>query len=463
MAVSLTSVASPAEEAPINAGKEEGAEDKPKEKGEVSPDNNSDSKERQEKGMAEPTPIVTTLKVKTGLSHNIRQSMVPKHGPDVHPTIMSSEVSLAKKANVISNITSLLSKFRGFNKFNNRNRASFLVIVSGLVVIGVLTFIFLGFKNAPFGPDNQALVQIEEDIKLVQAHISQNKIRDARQLLEQSLAKIISIDSKKAESLKTQISQISSSVDKMSPVKSSLLADAGMIPGIAENSPAKIGAISDEIILVSESGKIFSLNSNRLEEIGSLDTASRYISGYNNRLAIFNGSTTLAVIEENLGVKIHQIKNEVLANGATVYADNLYTAEGNSIIRYTDALQGGSGSTVWAEGLTDELISITSDGNIYGLSKDGRLITYFKGEKKSEFDLSVTPEDDSYIWTTTDNPFTYFVRPAGGKVMILDKESGQLKTTYDISATSGVKNVFISEGGIIWILSNDLKIYKLEP
>jgi len=152
-----------------------------------------------------------------------------------------------------------------------------------------------------------------------------------------------------------------------------------------------------------------------------------------------------------------------LANGATVYADNLYTAEGNSIIRYTDALQGGSGSTVWAEGLTDELISITSDGNIYGLSKDGRLITYFKGEKKSEFDLSVTPEDDSYIWTTTDNPFTYFVRPAGGKVMILDKESGQLKTTYDISATSGVKNVFVSEGGIIWTLSNDLKIYKLEP
>jgi len=156
---------------------------------------------------------------------------------------------------------------------------------------------------------------------------------------------------------------------------------------------------------------------------------------------------------------------EIVGNkDAVLYEDNLYVlAEtGMTIYKYTDAAKGKTIQSVWGS-LESGAIAIAVDGNIYTLTDAGKLVIYFKGKKTGELDLQIAPSAGSRIYAVKDSAFVYLADKANRKVYVFDKSSGELETSYDLSAAGKIQDISVSPNGTIWILSTDNKVWQIKP
>ncbi|PJE50678.1 MAG: hypothetical protein COV29_03010 [Candidatus Yanofskybacteria bacterium CG10_big_fil_rev_8_21_14_0_10_36_16] len=379
------------------------------------------------------------------------------------PRLISSEVSLAKKHNAISNTASLVAKFRGFNRYNRKTKASLFVIIAGLVVTGIFSFIFFGLNDSPFNENTQIIKKTQENLKLAQAHVTQNNLKAARDLVATILVDIENINDKNGDALKAQLVEFVNGINKVSQQKPVQVADLSEL-WIEGETASKITAMNDgSIVAVSNNGRVIITNSGSIEEIGSSKSTPKTIFRTEDGFALFDGTSNIEVYKNSDDeLKLNDLGNSVMFKDYTLYADNLYAIKGNKIVKYTDVIAGGDNETTWAE-IEEDLVSIAIDGNIYGLDSNGKLITYFKGEKENEAVLSLSPNNNSHIWTEGDFPFIYLTNTQTGEVMAFDKETFELKITYSLNNGSPVKDIFISEGGIIWSLDNNNAVWKLEP
>jgi hypothetical protein len=171
-----------------------------------------------------------------------------------------------------------------------------------------------------------------------------------------------------------------------------------------------------------------------------------------------DGSKIFASIVPKALAEAAADKNSVL------YEDNLYVLDetGTTIYKYADAAKGKTAQTAWGS-LESRTIAIAVDGNIYALTEDGKLIKYFKGKKEGELDLQIAPSAGSKIFAFKDSAFLYLADKTNKKVYVFDKSSGELKTSYDLSASGEIQNVSVSSNGTIWILSANNKIWQVKP
>ncbi|MDP3953841.1 MAG: hypothetical protein Q8Q06_00285 [bacterium] len=376
------------------------------------------------------------------------------------PRIMSSELSLAKKHNAISSTAMLVSRFRGFNKYDTRTKTSLLVIIAGIMITGIFGFIFFGLNNSPFNEENQAVTKLEEEIKIANSQITQNNIRDARDILKKSLAQLANLNNKKATELKASIISTISNINKVSSQQPTLVADIGMLSS-GEIKTWRTGEFDGGLVVIAENNDIYTLAEEKFNNLGALNSRAKYFFSLGGSFSILDGLSSVNFFDGSK-MSSHTLNSVSPANDHFIYADNVYAISGNDILKFTDGAKETSKSSIWGT-VEDEIISLAVDGDIYGLSKNGKLIKYFKGGKESELDLAITPSDSSRIWTEKDFAFVYVVNISDGNVMVFDKTSGQLKTTYDFSSAGKIIDINISTGGKITTLSEDNKIWQITP
>ena len=147
-----------------------------------------------------------------------------------------------------------------------------------------------------------------------------------------------------------------------------------------------------------------------------------------------------------------------------IYQDNLYGLTSTGIIKITDAALGKTDVQPWLAGgtsLVAEASLITVDGNVYVLSSNGTLTTYYKGKKTNEITTAVSPDTGSMLLTNTSSPNLHLVNVSTGRIYVFAKNTGVVSKTLKINSAKPISGATLSADGTIYILS-DNKIWKVQ-
>jgi len=193
------------------------------------------------------------------------------------------------------------------------------------------------------------------------------------------------------------------------------------------------------------------------------DDTTIFITG-ENKIASFNkDSGTLSNKEISTPNKNSQLID------LTVYNTRIYSLDpiNNQIYKHNKTQTGFDQGTPWIKENTDisDGISITIDGDIFVLKRNGQIIKFESGSP-AEFEIKgLDPELDqpSIIWTYNDIEHLYILEPTNKRVIILDK-SGKLInqfTSLDWQNPTGM--LVDEEKKTIYVLdSNKLYEFKID-
>lgn len=346
--------------------------------------------------------------------------------PASPPRVIAAELSVSSKSNVFSKIGTAAANLRSMDRLPARKKFRTFVIVALIVIIPVMLFAFLGTR----GDSTQiktALKNATESLKLAQTKIAENNQKDARALLLNGLEITRPYDSENILKLRNELQASLDTLDKVSSAKA-----------------IEVGTV-------------------RAELHEDLQSSTRILSMTPETVLVwFNGAERLSIYDE-AGKKLtsYTLKDPATASDATLYSGNLYTLAGNHIYKYADAINGGTKRTEWgSDDASGTLISIAIDGNLYALSKDGKVITYFRGEKKGEVTLAIPVVDGMKLYAPSEK--IWYIMDAPSKYLYaINPTNGALTATYKIDNVGNIKDITIGQDGDALILSADLKIWKL--
>ncbi|MBI2669587.1 MAG: hypothetical protein HYX20_00340 [Candidatus Yanofskybacteria bacterium] len=375
--------------------------------------------------------------------------------------IIPAEFLVSKRETILTPVIKGLRKLISTGKLGERARRRGFILVSAIIIFPVLIFVL--WKTGGISNENRNTIkQAGENVKLAQSWLNQSNFKDARTLLQASLASLASFSDKKAENIKLQINQTLDDLDRVSDKQPTLFADIS-----AQNSNLKVSFVSayDGLIsIIDIIGLIFNVNQNEVSQLGQFKITPQFLYTSSSFASVFNGSDAFGIYDlKSKKIEQYTLKEPVSAIDAILYENNLYILSDKTIYKYADAVTGGTKRTIWtSDNASGNLTSITADGNIYALADNGKLILYFKGKKTGELDLRLIPASDSRIFTFKDSAFLFLADKTNKRVYIFDKTTGELKTTYKLEAVGTPQDISVSSDGTVWILSTDNKIWTLK-
>lgn len=378
--------------------------------------------------------------------------------------IIPAEFLVSKRANIFTPIIKSLQRLVSTGRLGERARRHGFILISAVILFPILIFVLLrtdGISNE----DKSAIKQAGENFKLAQSYINQNNLKDARSLLQASLANLSGISDRKIENVKRQINQTLDGIDRASAKQPELFSDP--LIGSSDFKANFITSLQDGVYTSDAGGNAFAINRNEVSSLGQFKISPQFLFSTLSFIAVFNGSDIFSVYDfKSKKIEQYSLKEPAPADDAVLYEDNLYTLSNNTVYKYADAATSGIKRTVWTSDSTSpisgNLISITADGNIYALNSDGKLIKYFKGKKTGELDLQIIPSSSSRLFTHKDSAFIYLADKTNKRIYVFDKESGSLKTAYKLDLAGTIQDIFISPDGAVWLLSNDNKIWVIK-
>lgn len=376
---------------------------------------------------ATPEPVATLAAEPTPISAPVPQVAHVDQTLANKPRVIAAELSVAKKDNAFSKMATAASSLRGLDRMPPHRKFRMFVIIAAIVLIPLI--IFAVIKGTGESSEVKAAYKSAiESLTQAKARIAENKIRDARALLLEGLAKTDALPGKNIEMVRTDLQASLRDIDKVSSA-----------------IPTKIGALSaKQTEQVKEATKVLKLR-------GTVATV--WYNGAEH-LTVANQAT-----EES---ETYALKDPVTAIDAALYESNLYTLLGNHIYKYSDALKGSTKRTDWgSDASADTLVAIAVDGNLYALTEKGDLVTYFKGEKKAQVTLPLSHIDDPQLTISTDGTSIYLTDRGAKRLMVLAIADGSLRATYKLDVVGEIKNTAINDDGSVWILAKDGSIWQL--
>jgi hypothetical protein len=378
--------------------------------------------------------------------------------------------------NISNWLNNQIEKFVGLNK-----------IQQTLLILAVILLFF--FSQSMVWQGRTALMsdktstsdkisQIEEYLNTGEAQNIFNDESGAKESLTLATSLMEEIpDSRKykgdKESLQQRIDELTGSLQKISYV----------------DNPQVISDLSNQnseanIVSIYKFGDLIFAFDNQNQNIYKVDlinkqTISRQLSSnFNdvkkivaideNNVIILNGSKELYKynFEDNTA------QNTLMASDTVsdfdIYGGKLYSLrpEENQIYKHFPVENGYNSGSAWlkdgasAEGIT----SIAIDGGIYAVSDNGD-ISYFMAGKEEVVSFSPTNpplSSPKQMFSEIESNYLYILDQNNNRVVVLDKNSGSLKTQYTSKEFSDIKSITVEEKEKnIYILSNN-KIYLIE-
>jgi hypothetical protein len=406
------------------------------------------------------------------------QAMSEKQAPVAHvisqlpaepaiPKIIPSEFARGKRELALS------KHVRRLKNMNVTPRGKMFAMggIAVVALLGIFSLKSFVFVDASTKQINTAVSEAQANLKLAQAKVDQNDFIGARTLLMGSLSALVQSESangssKKAADTKDQISKALDNLDQATDAKLNVVADI----------PADSG--SAKLITSSKAGAFYAYldqnGSGSLVKItdGSLGTATAIKDLAPN--AIFSSDASIVLVDSNASklTSLSTAKSSLSSKTFTtdplvnfeVYQDNLYGLTGSSIIKITDAGLGHNTVQTWLASGTS-LVSDSSllavDGNLYVLSKNGTLTTYYKGKKTNETTTAVSPETGSMLLTNTDSANLYLINTSTGRIYVLSKTTGAVSKTLKVNASKGITSAALGSDDTVYVLS-DNKIWSVK-
>ena len=279
-----------------------------------------------------------------------------------------------------------------------QNKMVFFVSLGILVLVGAWTVKSFLIISPGQRQTANAVSDAQENVKLAKTKISQNDFLGARRLLLGSITSISSITSSK----------------KVEDTKSEIVGLLDTLDQATESSP-----VLTEILPKSVSDK----------------------------------ASLIAAQKEKTG-----------AISLDIYEDNLYFIAIDGISKIADVSTKPKDAVQWLKGgiLPPEPLLITVDGKVYVLNKSGLLTTYYKGEKESEINTLVLPDDSSVLATTKNSQYLYLINKDMGRIYLINKATGTLSKTLKVSSQEAFAEAYLDQDETIYLVSKDGKIWKVQ-
>jgi hypothetical protein len=386
---------------------------------------------------------------------------------DPAPTnVIRAEMSVAKRNNIFASIVSKMFSF-SFLKRKHRyavigrtKNNNYRWVMLGLIIVAVGIGGWMIVKNSGNSVETDLVARANEFLQSARSRLTQNNSRDARVILYQALASISGATGKNISAVRDELSKTLNIIDQVSEKKPE------QILNFSENNPGifLVASSGSTIYAVGNSNLLLSVNAGKVSELGQISFAPKYISADNSFVSVFDGNSKVMAYD----IKKNKLSEYILKDPAesidsSFFMNNLYILSGKEIVKYADVTTGNVKRTSWGNVETDDnLNSFSIDGNIYALSTNGAIIDMLKGKKQSEYSLSVTPKNDSKLYTSKDLPFLYLSVISDNRVYVFDKTSGSLKVTYDLSSIGDTNSIAISSDGTI-IISAASSLWQIKP
>ncbi len=347
----------------------------------------------------------------------------PVTPPPVRSKIIAAELSVSKKSNALRAFAGAAGALRNLNRLPIQKRFRGFIIIAAIIIVPLVAFALMRASGDP-SDAKTAYKQAGDNLKLAQAKIAQNDILNARILLMAGLDKIASYDTKNVITVRSELQTSLDSVDHISSVQPTMIRDL---------TPEEIELAKTNMLLMTNAAK---------------------------QSVWYNRSELLTV-----NGKSFTLQDPASATDAVLYEGNLYIISANHFYKYAEALTGHVKRSEWGNEPTDQLISIAADGNMYALTKEGKINIYFKGEKKNTFEsgLPVTDHTRLVAAAASDAPQFAVINPVTKRAYFLDKTNGTLTTTFKLDSIGELKDTAMSPDGVLWLLSADNKLWQIKP
>ena len=405
--------------------------------------------------------------------------------PDPATFIRPTEFSSAKKENFLSVI---LKKYKpnGVYIIGREPMSKRKVILTGSLVLSVIVLAIVAkltfMPSLPIpGIDSESdkvitalLDRTDANLISAKSYIDQNNIYEARRLLLESLSMLEKSNVSNSEELEETKLEILSTLDQ---VDKAVSASPNLLYQIAQDlgKGSLLSSAKDKILVYvtrlnqADSGSIIQSSESGVDSTTKIENFSPlYLLAGKDLIVMIS---TLADQIGSVIMKGGDLKTASLAlSGSAInfypYQDNLYILTSDGIYKIIDALNGKSTPISWLNKdvtLPTEPLLIAVDSRIYIVTKNGTLVTYYKGNKTSEVNTSLPVNADSTLLTTSDSNSLYIVDKEFGRIYIIAKDSGSLIKTLKLNSDQPLVSASMSEGGIIYLLTADNKVWKIVP
>jgi hypothetical protein len=215
----------------------------------------------------------------------------------------------------------------------------------------------------------------------------------------------------------------------------------------------------------------FDLTENKLDLINKTSVNTGYFRKIlpldNDFLLLVHGSKGLSIFDlfnkkiQNVELVTKQKNFEI--KDLAVYSNYLYVlSSDNKLYKYTKSSNGFNKEIEWLKNSLDEIISLTIDGSVYFLSKDGEIFKFYQGLKQNFKTEDIYPpfSEPIKILTFLNSQYLYILEPSEKRLVIFNK-NGKLIEQIMSDYFSNLTDFAIDEkANKIW-LANDTKIFEI--
>lgn len=387
--------------------------------------------------------------------------------PVEKPRIITAELSVVRRANILTPIKAQFGKLSSLGRLPRRTRSKIFLVIALIVIAPLLLVVILrGGSSQAKNAYNRAIL----NYRLAQSKISQNDTTGARSALSVAGRQLAGFHNKQIDTLARDINRALDALDHASDKLPSTFADLGPMPsGIQARF---IAGGNDSAVVMTSEGKLWLVNAGGHSELAQVRNLPTVLLDSSSGVAFFNGKDTFGIYDSTS----KKIKNYGLGDPSNytdgyLYEGNLYVVSGDGIYKYSDAAVGGSKKSKdgrlarsnWGkETLNGMPIALAVDGNVYVLNAEGKLTVYFKGKKTNEYSLQLSISPASRLFTAKDSAFFFLADKIAKRVYVLDKTNGNLRVSYKLGGTGDLADISVAPDGTIWALSTG-KIWRIKP
>lgn len=380
--------------------------------------------------------------------------------PEV-PRIISSEFSLGTRR---TNLSRWLNRIR-LVRLDRRGKATALVIGAAVLIGIVFTVKTVLFVDPQQQKEQQALQTIKGNLDLARAKIAQNETGAARQILAQALSALIGaqMSGSDAKDVEASLTTTLDSVDNAQSVTPTLLAspqpDTPAITLTAWSSASQtvwVGGVDAGTVWAAP----LSLSSRTPLGIAHADV----LLGWNDSVLAVNIASRSVVRPVNGTYTSYVIPTQDTVLDAEAFNDNLYVLTDKSILKISDL---DTQKPVTKQWLTDEkelasgAAHLWVDSNVWTMSADGTLTTYYKGKKTTQASTALAL---SGTWRLMNGPEGTLAVAAGQsrRIYLVNPANGTLARTLKLD--SDVPYTYLSPGpdNSVLLLTNEGKLWQVK-
>ncbi len=407
--------------------------------------------------------IILTTNVNSD-QENLQQSTntvilrIPTHTSPEQNHVMSAELAVGKRKNILSKIVTTFSKLASIGKMDTNSKLRGFIAIALIVIVPLLLIVVIRGTRTP-EEIRTALELTSAKFIEAQDFINSNNIKEGRSLLQASLSNIAMLDHKDIDTLRTSILSTLDSIDKVSTKEPKSIYEHPL-----SNTLGNVAVSEDNTIyVVNTDGVIYEIDNSQNKEIKAFNKSPKTLFATDIRVAYLTVDGMFAVYNISTGNDgVFELdKFESSLQIATLYDDNIYAIVNNSIYIYKNATTGNTTYKQWLDTpANNTLHSLTVDGSIYALSSDGVITKYFRGTQESTFIAPFVPSATTSIYTNSNIDKLYLLDTEKMRLFELNKADGQLINTYKINNIGEVSDMTIANDGTIYFVG-DNKLWTL--